>query len=315
MDRMRCRHRSGCVLAWATLVVVGALMASACENRADDATTSATTAVSTWIATTTTTSTSTTSTTTTTTTTSTTSTSTTSTTSTVPATTTTTQPAWWRAVTPEAPLRVWVVGDSLAGPLGSALASRERATGLVIVTVDFQGGSGLVRHDLYDWPGQVRQRLAEVGPEVVVSLLGANDGQAFRLAAAWVEYGSPEWDREYAARVGGFMDLLIGGSDRVYWVGVPIMAGAGYDGRVQHINAIQQEQAAARGQVTYVDGYSLFQNEAGQYAAQLVDDNGDLVTMRQSDGIHLTAAGADRLALAVLRRVAADWGFAASLGG
>ncbi len=34
----------------------------------------------------------------------------------------------------------------------------------------------------------------------------------------------------------------------------------------------------------------------------------DLVTMRQSDGIHLTAAGSDRLALAVLRSVAADWG-------
>jgi hypothetical protein len=111
------------------------------------------------------------------------------------------------------------------------------------------------------------------------------------------------------------MDLLIGGSARVYWVGVPIMADPEYDGRVQHINAIQQEQAAARGQVAYVDSYVLFQNEAGEYVGQLPDENGDLVTMRQSDGIHLTATGADRLALAVLLRVAADWGFAALPGG
>ena len=67
--------------------------------------------------------------------------------------------------------------------------------------------------------------------------------------------------------------------------------------------------------MAYVDGYVLFQNEAGEYAGQLVDENGDLVTMRQSDGTHLTAAGADRLALAVLGSVAADWGFAASRGG
>ena len=104
------------------------------------------------------------------------------------------------------------------------------------------------------------------------------------------------------------MDLLISGSARVYWVGVPAMAGPEYDARVQHINALHQEQAAARGQVVYVEGYSLFLNEAGEYAAQLVDEDGNLVTMREPDGVHLTAAGADRLALAVLRSVAADWG-------
>ena len=106
------------------------------------------------------------------------------------------------------------------------------------MTVDSQEGSGLVRDDFYDWPGQVRQRLVELGPEVVVSLLGANDGQAFRLAAGRLEFGSPEWDREYAARVSGFMDLLIGGCDRVYWVGVPIMGGPEYDLRVRRINAM-----------------------------------------------------------------------------
>jgi len=200
------------------------------------------------------------------------------------------------------------VGDSLAGPLGSALAGRGRASGVVVVTVDFESGTGLVREDFYDWPAYAAQRLPEVAPDVVVSLFGANDGQALRLPAAWLEFGTPEWDREYAGRVGAFMDLLISGSARVYWAGVPAMAGPEYNARVQHINALHQEQAAARGQVVYVEGYSLFLNEAGEYAAQLVDEDGNLVTMRQPDGVHLTAAGADRLALAVLRSVAADWG-------
>jgi len=172
-----------------------------------------------------------------------------------------------------------------------------------------------VRDDVFDWPGYAAQRLPQVGPDVVVSLLGANDGQALRLASARLEFGSREWDREYTERVGEFMDLLIEGSARVYWVGVPSMSDADYDSRVQHINALQWGQAAARGQLGFVDGYSLFRNEAGEYAAQLLDEDGDLVTMRQPDGIHLTGAGADRLALAVLRRVASDWGPVALSGG
>ncbi|HSQ37978.1 MAG TPA: hypothetical protein VLS92_08805, partial [Acidimicrobiia bacterium] len=92
----------------------------------------------------------------------TTSTSITSTTTSVPATTSTTLPAWWRPVTPEDPLRVWVVGDSLGGPLGNALAARVRATGLVVVTIDFEDGSGLVRDDVFDWPGYAAQRLPQV---------------------------------------------------------------------------------------------------------------------------------------------------------
>ncbi|HSQ36442.1 MAG TPA: DUF459 domain-containing protein, partial [Acidimicrobiia bacterium] len=200
-------------------------------------------------------------------------------------------------------------------PLGNALAARVRATGLVVVTIDFEDGSGLVRDDVFDWPGYAAQRLPQVRPDVVVSLLGANDGQALRLASARLEFGSREWDREYTERVANFMDLLIEGSARVYWVGVPTMSDADYDSRVQHINALQWGQAAARGQLGFVDGYSLFRNEAGEYTAQLLDEDGDPATMRQPDGIHLTGAGADRLALAVLHRVASDWGPAALSGG
>lgn len=184
----------------------------------------------------------------------------------------------------------------------------------MVVTVDHEKGTGLVRDDVFDWPEYMRQRLGEVSPDVVVTLIGANDGQALRLPGGWLQFGTPEWDREYAARVGACMDLLVGGSPRVYWVGVPIMADPAYDGRVQHINALDHEQAGARGELVYVDAYSLFQDEAEDFAMELVDEHGDLVAMRLPDGIHLTAAGADRLAQAVLSQIATDWGFEAPLG-
>jgi len=222
---------------------------------------------------------------------------------------TTTLPEWWRPLNTDEPLRAWVVGDSLAGPLGNALARRGATLGLLAVVIDYQDGTGLARPDLFDWPETAAQRLPEVAPDVVVSLIGANDGQALRLPGGRLEFGSPEWDREYAGRVGAFMDLLAGGSRRVYWVGVPTMSDPDYDARVRHINALVQQEAATRRQLVYVDAYSLFQDEEGRFATQLVDEAGDLVTVRLPDGTHLTTAGADRLALAVLDRVAADWGF------
>jgi len=209
---------------------------------------------------------------------------------------------------------VWVVGDSLAGPLGGALAARASASGLLTVTTNHQGGTGLVRDDVFDWPTYVAQRLPDVQPDVVVCLIGANDGQALRLPGGWLKFGTPDWDREYAGRVARFMALLAGGSARVYWVGIPIMADAEYDQRVQHMNTLQREQAGTNAQVAYTDAYSLFQGEDGQFAAQLPNELGELVTVRLPDGIHFAAAGADRLAQEVLSRVAADWGLGDLLG-
>jgi hypothetical protein len=227
--------------------------------------------------------------------------------------TTTAGPGWWREITTEDPLRVWVIGDSLAGPLGNALVDLAAQRWLVVI-VDGEGGTGLAREDIFDWPGRAAQRLPEVGPEAVVCLIGANDGQALRVLGSWLQFGTPEWDTEYSARVGAFMDLLAGASRRLYWVEIPIMAGAEHDGRVRRLNALHRAQAAAREQVVYVEAYALFQDEDGGFARELPDEQGHPVTVRQPDGVHFTGAGADRLAGQVLSVVAGDWLLAAWAG-
>jgi hypothetical protein len=209
----------------------------------------------------------------------------------------------------DAPLRVWVIGDSLAGPVGSALARLGSATGVVAVTIESLGGSGLASPSFYDWPGFVAGRLPQVAADVVVTVIGANDGQGLNDPGGWLDFGTPEWDAAYATLVGGFMDLLASGATRIYWVGLPIMAGPNYDAEIRRMNTIHQEQAALRPAVTYVEAYALFQDEDGEYAAQLPDEQGNLVTVRASDGIHYTGAGADRMARVVLAVIAAEWGF------
>jgi hypothetical protein len=231
----------------------------------------------------------------------------TSTSTTAPAATTTTVPGWWRPVTPESPLRVWVLGDSLAETVGAAISRRAASVDSLVVLVDSAKGSGLVRSDPLNWPAGGAEGLVKRDPEVVVCLLGANDGQALPLPGEWLAFGTPAWDLEYARRVGAFMDLVLGGAARVYWVGVPIMAAAEYDERVQHLNALQRGEASARPGVAYVDAYTLFQDEEGRFAAELPDEQGNPVAVRLPDGVHFTTAGADRLARAVLRVIGVDW--------
>jgi len=171
------------------------------------------------------------------------------------------------------------------------------------------GGTGLVRPDVFDWLDYAGARLAEVKPEAVVCLIGANDGQAVRSPGGWMQFGTPEWDTEYGARVGALMELLAGGARRVYWIEVPIMAAAEYNARVQHINVVHRRQADDRTRVLYVEAYSLFQNEAGEFARELPDESGHPVVVREADGIHFTPDGAGRLARHVLAMMAADWGW------
>ena len=237
------------------------------------------------------------------------------TTSTIPPTTTTTLPAWWREATPTEPLRVWVIGDSLAGQTGSALAGLGRGTGVMVTVLDHQNGTGLASPGLFDWPGFAPDTLAAVSPDVVVVVLGANDGQGMASPAGWLEFGTAEWDARYSAVVGGFMDLLAADAARVYWVGVPIMAGPNYDARVRGINTVLRFQAALRLGVRYVDAYRLFQGPDGKYAADLPDENGDLVEVRAPDGIHFTPAGAQRMARRLMEILSTEWRLTGESGG
>lgn len=232
-----------------------------------------------------------------------------STTTLPPTTTVTTVPAWWREVTPDAPLRVWVIGDSLAPPVGTALRALGAADGLMRVSVEAHGGTGLARPEIFDWPALIAAG-APAGPiDVVVVLLGTNDGQGLGTPQGWAEFGTPAWEEAYGELVGSLMDQLLGLSRRVYWVGQPIMGGVHFDSLMRRINMVVREEAAARLDARIIDIYRLFQGEDGGFTTQLVDEGGTLVMVRSSDGIHYTSGGGRRLAEAIWEVVAADWRF------
>ena len=224
----------------------------------------------------------------------------------IPTSTTVATPPAHRPVSPEDPLRVYLAADSFGQTLGPSLVNVSADGGLVDVEFDFKISSGLMRPDFYDWPAHVRERLPEVDAEVAIAMFGGNDGQETFAEGELQDIGSPVWIEVYSGRVAEMMDILSAAALEVYWIGLPITGSAEHVDKFQMMNEIYRTEAEKRPNVTFLDIWSLFEDESGAYARYLRNDAGDLVMMRAADHIHFDWAGAERLAGVVLERLTAD---------
>ncbi len=214
---------------------------------------------------------------------------------------TTTVPTF-RSVTADEPLTMWIIGDSFLELFGPALVNRSADTGVIDAEVDFRYVSGLSRPDYFDWPAYIADQLPEVSPDAVVVMFGGNDAQDVEYGGERFDVGTQAWVDLYAIRVAEAMDVLLTGTDRVYWIGLPIMKSDRFTTNAQTMNAAYEAAAAARPAITYVSSFDLFTDEDGAYSAYL-----DGKLMRFTDGAHFVWNGAYRLADAVLPVIAADW--------
>jgi uncharacterized protein len=212
-----------------------------------------------------------------------------------------------RTPTAEAPLVMYVGGDSMARELGESLLALTAATGVVDADLEFRISTGLSRPDFFDWPARLQAEATERPMEVAVVLFGANDGQNLEVTGTVFGFGTPEWIDEYHRRVGIAMDVLYAEGRDVVWVGMPNCRSASYSEKLRIMNQVYADEAAKRPWVTYLDTYTMFSDADGNYADYLPGDDGELVLMRQGDGIHWSRAGGDRVAQAALDIVGASW--------
>jgi lysophospholipase L1-like esterase len=219
-----------------------------------------------------------------------------------------------RVPTAARPLRVWVGGDSMAQSSGAQVVQYAQESGVMRATLDYHISTGLSRPDYYDWPRRLAYVSRVLQPDVAVAFFGANDAQPVEFDGRVLGSESPAWDALYAQRVGQAMDTLLrGGATRVYWVGLPIMGSKVFNRMVRVLNTIYRREAAARPGVVYVDTWAMFATPRGTYSAYLRDGHGDLQLMRQSDGVHMTLAGAARLGSEIVARIERDYHVAGQL--
>lgn len=215
-----------------------------------------------------------------------------------------------RQPTPTAKLGMLIVGDSVARDFGESLVAAADATGLVAPSLAYRIATGFARPDYFDWQSEITRLVTGTPPDVVVALFGANDAQGLLLAdgTAVQTMDDPRWRVEYGRRIGAAMDALRAPNRLVLWVGQPLMRDGGYSAEMAQVDAIYQEQAASRPWVVFLDSRPVLADTNGRYADHLPDAAGALVDVRQPDGIHLTRAGADRLAATVLATLADQTG-------
>lgn len=202
---------------------------------------------------------------------------------------TTTTLAPVRVPTAADPLRVVVAGDSTAKSLGDALIA---ATDDLPVSIENEGtvSTGLARSDYFNWGAELSTLVSDGSPELVVFMVGANDGQSILDGDGTVvaQFGTSEWETAYRERVAGIMDLAGGSGRRMIWVGEPNVGTGNVQQAVEIGNRLAEEEASSRPWVTFVDVADLLAGPDGGFAEYITLADGTTARCYAGDGVHLS---------------------------
>ncbi len=211
--------------------------------------------------------------------------------------------AGFRRPTVDDPLRVLLVGDSTMDAVGTATLRQLSATGVTDARLDYRVSTGLSRPDYFDWPAHLRELRAAEQPEVIVVMLGANDAQPILVEGEVEQHGTERWSNAYRQRVAALLDELTTGPTWVIWIGQPVMRNDPYDSRLRGLNDIVASETARYPNAVYLDPRPLTSDVDGGFTAYLPDADGNQQLIRQTDGVHFTPDGGERVAPAVVAEI------------
>jgi len=214
-----------------------------------------------------------------------------------------------RKLSHDHPLKLWIGGDSLAGSFGPALGQTAGATGVVDATIDYKVSSGLADQGIRDWPEHAAETMASDDPDAVVFIIGTNDASIANTYDGDGD-GKPDWEKDYRERIDLMMQTLVGGDRHrtVFWLGPPTLGDSNLDRGAELLGPVMAQEARKFApDVIYVDTYKLFEGPDGGYSRSLVDDSGEEVDMRISDGVHFSIDGAEYLGNIVWKLLDKRW--------
>ncbi len=199
-------------------------------------------------------------------------------------------------------LRLLATGDSMIQIIDGYLKRRVGRIRGATVRSDAHIGSAISKPAQLDWVRKARGQSSGFKPDVTVIFLGANDG--FPIAGAPCCDGP--WVAAYAKRVEAMMrSYLRGGRSYVYWLTLPTPRRAEFVPIYRTVNvAIKRAAQRVGGGVRVIDIARVF-TPGGRFR-QRITFRGRTIDARQSDGVHLSTAGASVAATLIIDRLRAD---------
>ncbi|MFV0368583.1 MAG: GDSL-type esterase/lipase family protein [Hyphomicrobiaceae bacterium] len=143
-------------------------------------------------------------------------------------------------------------------------------------------------------------------PGIIVIDFGSMDRWSYRPPdGGRYVVGTAPWRKVYVERVDALIRDLKGAGAAIYWVGLPIMRRNDSNEAAQILNEVFRERAYLGG-VRFIDVYQGFADEDGAYSSYGPDLAGKNRLLRDSDGMHMTDAGYQKLAHFVERAIKPD---------
>jgi len=193
------------------------------------------------------------------------------------------------------PHKVLLLGDSLiATSFGEHLESRLDSHPLIQCKRRAKTSSGLARPDFFDWMEEGQREVERHKPEVVVVILGGNDGQPLleRQGKRGVSWGKPEWEPAYRRRVEDFLRVIAAPGRRVLWLALPPTGLPRFERKLELIRRVQREVIAGREDTVHFDTGPLFTDASGKPLREArVQGFRKPRALKMEDGVHFTLAG------------------------
>ena len=200
-----------------------------------------------------------------------------------------------------------VTGDSMSEPLDQDLAQALDPHGVKVIQ-DPHIGTGISNTVLVNWGQLAAYQVRHDHPDAIVVFIGANDGYSMPgPGGRRVDCCSAEWAAIYAGRVRQMMNTYRqDGAARVYWLTLPTPRDPARAAISRVVNAAIEVAAQPWvDQIRVIDTVPVF--TPGDHYRDSMTINGQPTIVRESDGIHLNAAGSELASKLVLEYVDRDF--------
>ncbi len=157
-----------------------------------------------------------------------------------------------------------------------------------------KSSTGLARPDFFDWMAVGREEVERHRPDVVVVIMGGNDGQGLTdgKGKAQVQWGAAGWTSAYRRRVEDFLSVIAAPGRKILWVALPTTGLKNFERKLGVIRPILREAVEAREDALHLDTKPFFLDAKGNVLREArVDGFRKPMRLKMDDGVHFTLAG------------------------